>query len=103
MRLLEDVWSSELRPRRKEAKELGELLGDHHDLAMLRERLGAEGGRAREIDTPIERRAGELTTRAHILGARLYAAKPKAFVAEMKGWWQAAIEEIDTGTNSSSP
>jgi CHAD domain-containing protein len=96
MRLLEPVWKSELRPRRKESKKLGELLGDYHDLTVLRDRFASENGRARDLDALIERRARELTARAHIVGERLYAAKPKAFASEMEGWWQAAIEEIGT-------
>jgi CHAD domain-containing protein len=96
-RLLEPVWKSELRPRRKASKELGDLLGDHHDLAVLRDHFAAQNGRARDLEALIERRTGELTGRAHIVGERLYAAKPKALAGEMEGWWRAAIEELDTG------
>jgi CHAD domain-containing protein len=94
MRLIERVWKPELHPRRKVAKELGEVLGDHHDLAVLRLYLGPHGERARDFDILIDRRAAELTARARIVGERLYTAKPKAFGAEIAGWWQARADEI---------
>jgi hypothetical protein len=91
-RLLERVWRSELHPRRAAAKELGEALGEHHDLAVLRAQL-ADGDRARDRKF-IDRRAEELTVRARIIGERLYAGKPKAFSTEFEGWWQARLDEI---------
>jgi CHAD domain-containing protein len=94
MRLLQPLWKKELRPRRDASKELGELLGNHHDLTLLRAHFGEDGARVQELGALITRRAGELTFRARIVGERLYAAKPKAFASEMGGWWQAAIEEI---------
>lgn len=101
MRLLERVWRSELHPRRAAAKELGEALGEHHDLAVLRAHL-TDGDRARDMEILIDRRAEELTVRARIIGERLYAGKPKAFGTEFEGWWQARLDEIVADRGGSS-
>jgi CHAD domain-containing protein len=98
LRLLEQLWRDDLKPRRRAARELTEILGDHHDLGLLRAHLAgklATGNRPAEtIAALIDRRAGELVDEARVLGKRLYAAKPRALGAEMARLWQARIEEI---------
>ena len=96
MRLIEGIWKPELHARRRAAKKLGVLLGEHHDLAMLRQTLdGAiDADRGREMSDPIARRSAELVRRAAVIGERLYAAKPKSFGGEMAGYWHARMDEI---------
>jgi CHAD domain-containing protein len=103
MRLLEPVWKSEMKARRKAAKKLGEILGDHHDIAMLKGHLAGRNGRVGEFDVLMERRAVELAAGAHILGERLYAAKPKALAAEIGGWWHARLDEIRAKQGDDGP
>ena len=98
LRLLEPLWRDDLKPRRRAARELTEILGEHHDLGLLRAHLAGKldaGSRPAEaIATLIDRRAVELVDEARVLGKRLYAAKPRALGAEMARLWQARIEEI---------
>jgi CHAD domain-containing protein len=85
------------RPRLAErADELGELLGEEHDLAILAERVRRAGKRSRagakRIDRStrklllkrIARRREELQKRALRDGERLYARSPKRFIARIR-------------------
>ncbi len=71
--------------------ELTELLGDHHDLAVLAEDLGGrpELGDRAPFEAAIERRQEQLLDAALELGARLYAEKPKAFAKRIERYWRA--------------
>lgn len=79
----------------EEADELGELLGDDHDLAVLRaavldspDRFGA----AEEVEPLVEaldRRSQELRAPALELGRRLYLDEPDAFVRRLEVHWRA--------------
>jgi CHAD domain-containing protein len=93
-RLLEPVWKSEMKARRKAAKQLGEMLGEHHDIATLKTHLAGQNGRISEFNVLMDRRAVELAAGSRILGERLYAAKPKAIASEVGGWWQARLDEL---------
>jgi CHAD domain-containing protein len=79
----------------KRADDLGELLGDEHDLAVLAERVGAEAkaGRAsgapgsgarKELLKAIAQRRKRLRKRALRDGKRLYRRKPKQFVRRVR-------------------
>jgi hypothetical protein len=79
----------------KRADELGELLGEEHDLAVLAERVrseakathasGAPGpGTRRALLGLIAKRRRRLRKRALRDGRRLYARKPKRFVRRMR-------------------
>jgi CHAD domain-containing protein len=102
-RLLEPVWKSEMKARRKAAKDLGAMLGDHHDIATLKDHLAGRNGRVSDFNALMERRAIELAAGARILGERLYAAKPKAFTAEVGRWWQARVDEIQAKSPPDGP
>jgi CHAD domain-containing protein len=77
------------------ADELGELLGEEHDLAVLAERVRAEAKSSRVQGAPgrgsrkallkaIARRRKRLRKRALRDGKRLYARKPKRFVRRVR-------------------
>lgn len=91
LRLLRDAWPGLLEPTAEEAHELADLLGDHHDLAVLAEDLEARTGlvssRA-DFEKLIEARQGELLGAALGLGERLYAEKPKYFLRRLRNYWQ---------------
>jgi CHAD domain-containing protein len=77
-----------------EAHRLADLLGDDHDLAVLRETLltGA-GGLAVDLDPVIDlidRRREQLQTKALLLGDRLYAESPKAFARRLRRYWKTS-------------
>jgi CHAD domain-containing protein len=92
LRLLSEAWPAPLKATAEEAHRLSELLGDHHDLAVLREdlhqrRLGA--AETQTLETAIDRRQGELAGEAFSLGQRLYAERPKDFERRLRRYWRA--------------
>jgi hypothetical protein len=73
------------------ADELGELLGEEHDLAVFGEWLSSEGkgtglrrGTRRRLEKLIAARRAELRRRALRDGKRLYRRSPKAFIARVR-------------------
>jgi CHAD domain-containing protein len=100
MRLLRNVWKEPMKARRDEASLLADLLGDDHDLAVLRETLlqsPDEFGDEQLIRTTlglITQRQAELRAEAKPLGARLLAEKPKRFVRRIRRYWQAWHEKV---------
>jgi CHAD domain-containing protein len=92
LRLLSEAWPAPLEATAEEAHRLSELLGDHHDLAVLREdlhdrRLGDEETQA--LAAAIDRRQEELAGEALALGRRLYAERPQDFGRRLRRYWQA--------------
>ena len=77
----------------KDAHRLADILGDDHDLGVLRETL-TRG----HVDVPvdldavvalIDHRRAELQTETVYIGNRVYAEKPKAFLRRMRRSWKA--------------
>ena len=100
LRLLHDAWPGPLGATAEEAHRLADLLGDHHDLAVLGEDLrGREGaGDSRErTEALIAARQEELLDEAIGLGARLYAEKPKCLRRRLRACWRAWEAEEETG------
>ena len=94
LRLLKPIAPGIVGGAAKEADELSKLLGDDHDLAVLRQTLerGAEDlkvdvGAVLEL---IDHRRAQLQDHAVALGQRLYAERPRAFVARMHSYWKAS-------------
>jgi len=94
VRLLRPVWPEQMEAMASELKALDKLLGNDHDLVVLRQDLGDRGKRlinAHEwetLDGLIEQRRRELRTDALALGARFYAEKPSAFSDRLGRYWQ---------------
>lgn len=80
-------------------KRLSDLLGDHHDLAVLKRTVARVpddfGGRerVRAFLRFVDRRRIQLQREAHALGQRVYAEKPKCIVRRLLAYWRAQIEE----------
>jgi CHAD domain-containing protein len=76
----------------EEADELSDLLGDDHDLAILRESLIDSAGKlAVDIDAVIElidHRREQLLAQALLVGERLYAEPCKAFHRRLHDYWK---------------
>jgi CHAD domain-containing protein len=92
LRLLTAAWSGPLAAAAEEAHELTDLLGDHHDLAVLREDLAGRNLGEREtaaLEAAIGRRQEELAAAAFALGRRLYAERPQDFNRRMRRYWEA--------------
>jgi CHAD domain-containing protein len=77
----------------KEADRLSTLLGDDHDLAVLRESLQSNAGQfAVDLDAVlglIDHRRDQLEAEALQIGTRLYAEPPKAFVRRLHRYWKS--------------
>ncbi|ATD67554.1 hypothetical protein CNR27_09000 [Luteimonas chenhongjianii] len=87
LRLLRPIWPGPMRAEHDCASELGELLGLHHDFAVLASRLrampGIDPAMAEALSDRIATQQEELASRACSLGARLYALPPAALA---KSW-----------------
>jgi len=94
-RLLRGIAPEFLDARRKAARHLGEMLGDLHDLAVLRAAARAEAGcfaGAKDLNAflaLIDDRAAVLETEAFALGHRLFADKPSALRKRWAEYWKA--------------
>ena len=90
--LLAGMWPGPLGAAAEEAHRLSEVLGDHHDLALLRmdlreRHLGEEESGA--LLAAIDRRQEQLASAALDLGARLYAERPQDFDRRLHRYWRA--------------
>ncbi|MEX2107154.1 MAG: CHAD domain-containing protein [Solirubrobacterales bacterium] len=92
LRILVGAWPPLLGETADQAHELSDLLGDHHDLAVLANDLSGrdqlDGGR-KALQALIEKRQVELLAESLEIGARLYAEKPIAFNRRMEAYWSA--------------
>ena len=73
---------------------MGDLLGDDHDLAVLRQvltdasaRFGDAGDRE-VLLALIDRRRAELEQEARLLGGRFFQDRPGQFARRVKGYWK---------------
>ena len=93
-RIVEVCWPAAMAPLIEEAHRLSSLLGDHHDLAVLRadaarRRFAFSGDGLERLGELTARRQSELLAEALPLGRHLYAEKPKAMARRMREWWRA--------------
>ncbi len=93
LRLLAPVCGPSVRGQAKEADRLAELLGDDHDLAVLKVAVEDIGDEL-PVDLValfglIDHRREQLQSEAIPIGERLYAEKPKAFRRRMRRSWRA--------------
>jgi CHAD domain-containing protein len=97
LRLLQPIWSPVLKRQRQEADRLGDLLGDDHDLAVLRSRIVEEAEESARWDSStveallglLDRRRLELQSLAWPLGYRLFAEKPSSLIRRFGCYWDA--------------
>jgi CHAD domain-containing protein len=96
--ILRGAGTSRLRRIRRGAHELSDLLGEDHDLALLRGKV-VEGGR--ELPEPadqvalvgvIDRRRDQLERKALRRAKRLYDPKPRAFVRAIEKRWDKRMQ-----------
>jgi CHAD domain-containing protein len=94
LRLVRNAKKSVLSEAADEAHRLSDLLGDHHDLTVLREdaverrELFADGDLQNLLGS-ISERQDELASDAVGLGERVYAEKPKAFEGRIRSYWNS--------------
>jgi CHAD domain-containing protein len=92
LRLLTPTSAGIVGGQAKEAHRLSDLLGDDHDLAVLRDRLEStesefvvDVGPVFEL---IDHRREQLQRQAMLVGERLYAETPKAFRRRLHRYWK---------------
>ena len=96
LRLLRELWPAPMKALAAEAKQLADLLGDDHDLAVLRGTLVQERddlGDQQEIDALAalaQRRQDQLRAQAQTLGWRLFAESPADYCRRLRAIWRAA-------------
>jgi CHAD domain-containing protein len=84
VRLLKDLPSDAIRVEEKSLKRLDTLLGDDHNLVVLRENITAE-----PLPGLIDKFQNELRASALSLGERIYEERPRQFTTRMKHLWKA--------------
>jgi CHAD domain-containing protein len=92
--ILRPIWPGRLGEMTDEADRMGDLLGDDHDLAVLRhvltddtDRFGDEEDRE-VLLALIDRRRAELEREALPLGGRFFQDRPRPFRRRLKGYWK---------------
>jgi CHAD domain-containing protein len=99
-RLLSPLWDQALAPRVEAANTLGELLGLHHDLAVLRTTMvhsrqaGGARGSVNAFVTLVDRHQAHVAATARPLGMRLFAEKASAIGSRYETYWSASLEEL---------
>jgi CHAD domain-containing protein len=107
--LLRRLWPRMLKGLQDELEELGALLGQEHDLRVMREGLLKNTRKTISSDLHqsffglLERRTFELQSEAHALGRRLYAEGPKAFMKRMSVYWRTWRTEIPSSSDHGKP
>ncbi len=85
LQLLESAWPEVLKARRQVVSELGELLGQHHDLSLLGPSLRARG--FDDVAGAIDERQAEIEITI-LQDARVpFAERPKTFTAAVGAWF----------------
>jgi CHAD domain-containing protein len=93
-KLLRPLWHEGLGGRQKALKSLATLLGDDHDLSVLRSTLAEEPALFGKpslvvrLDQLAAAKQLALRQEALPLGLRLYAEKPRAYLDRMEIYWQ---------------
>ena len=93
-RLFQPVWPAAMDPVVTAADDLGEALGDHHDLVVFREVLAgvavdaALAAEAAEMHARAGRMQAVIVDKARLDGARLLAGDPAAVAAQWVDWWR---------------
>ncbi len=87
MRLLQPAWPDMLLPYTCQLGRLGELLGNEHNLAVLRVHLQHQCFH-KPLDDLLTRRAADLRNQALPLAELLFAERSKAFANRIKAYWR---------------
>lgn len=91
--ILQGVWKTVQRAWAGALEELGEILGEEHDLDVLRsavnELADLDAAARRALLDRAEARRAELFVVARDLGRRLYAEPTRRYVARLRDYWSA--------------
>ncbi len=95
LRLLQPLHPEAIKAQHRQADRIGELLGEQHDLALLRELLASSDdgpGRAEELLPSIDRRLTRLRRKNARPGALLYCEKTNCLLARFRCYWELRAE-----------
>jgi CHAD domain-containing protein len=101
LQLLEPAWTGRDKDLGDRIHQLSRLLGEDHDLAVLRQTFAADpltyGGHRvlKDLFVPVDHQRAELEKQAFALGRQLYKDSPKVFTSRIEtDWkaWAAAVE-----------
>lgn len=91
--LLREAWPDVMGAYAHALHELGDLLGDDHDLAVLGDRVAAVAAAPEEVRAAwlvrIAAKREKLRRKALPLATKLYFESPKRFVHRLATWWHA--------------
>ncbi|QYK42648.1 MAG: CHAD domain-containing protein [Paracoccaceae bacterium] len=91
-RLLSPVWPDAVAVWQSLADDLGEWLGEHHDLAVFQaltaDAEGAAGTEAMAVRAQARLMSSEIEAKVFEAGGRLYAADPDAVAGIIVDWWR---------------
>jgi CHAD domain-containing protein len=94
LQILRPAAPKRMKARADQAHRLSDLLGDDHDLAVLREHVAkaafpaAQEATRTALLSVIDRRRARLQREALKLGARVYGRRPKSYVRSVERRWQ---------------
>jgi len=101
LQLLEAAWTGSEKELGDQAQTLSQLLGDDHDLAILRDTLATDplayGGHRilKRLFAVIARRRQELERQAFAVGRTLYKDPPRVFTSRIEAYWKAWAAGIE--------
>jgi CHAD domain-containing protein len=94
LEILRPLWTERMDEMVHEVDQVGELLGDDHDLVVLRqmvkdgsEKLGDDGDRETLLAL-IDRRRDEVQQEVMLLGERFFQDKVRDFARRFSGYWK---------------
>jgi CHAD domain-containing protein len=99
MELLAPTWPKVVGELAKQAEDLGDMLGEDHDLAVLRVMLSESNGdgqlaeRMEPLATIIDRQRQKLQQAAIPKGELLYRDSPKQFVHRIEAYWKEWVNQ----------
>jgi CHAD domain-containing protein len=109
LEVLRPLWPERIDELANEADRMTELLGDDHDLAMLRqmltddpERFG-DGGDLEVLLALVDRRRAELEPEAFLLGERFFQDGPRDFARRLKGYWKTWRAQVEQAQPDAVP
>src|SRR5262249_35893706 len=95
LEVLRPLWPERMEELATEADRMGDLLGDDHDLAVLRQTLTrdprpvADEGEREALLALLDRHRAELEQEVLLLGDRFFQDRPRELARRLKGYWKA--------------
>ncbi|WP_072391036.1 CHAD domain-containing protein [Hyphomicrobium sp. CS1GBMeth3] len=106
--LFSRAWPSLFQAHIEATRELSQILGDDHDLALLRQKLAELAGvvsphDAETIDTLISARQAGLRRAARPRGEIIFAERPKAIGRRIAAVWEGAVKLRHADAHDEAP